>query len=663
MMLPNLRCEECFDPDLRSESGGGLPKISRLGSSPRLRKTPPLRRIALLICCGRDTRMLPPKLSIPRIIWSRRLLRPPNLSGQLPGPRPFTQNSQLLLVSKTSPRPELPYLYTHSRFPQTPSSTPYQNQLSRYLTTERKQHLKQETKQFLKYLFYVHVGIVSLGLLVALVSIEVYERKYQTPPEWTFKSRNIYRAARKIEEPDYSSSGVVEWPDIDNNYASLLSRLEDSDVDGKDLHLPRNDQARVWVFGLKKLGFTRKGLDVSVKSEEWRRGYYASLMGAARASEHLDEWVFDRSRGMSCPKEYVIGPSNPRPKPVPYGAASPPLEENCDPAAEPPQTFYVKILTSTGFTSGQRLDAALAYGDYLDWKGLHESAEEMYDWGLDIAMGALPMGANNAVDLPTGIINSNATYVSNNLLKATNALAVHHAQTGDLSTALPIFLSALRARKQLSLPHVPDPPNEELSRVQKVLSFAKWVLVSPSYPPPPPTGDEVPVRSAQAVCEESAIMAHVGEILFASSQDDTLFPLAKGSETLQKQQTGLSWTRDAVDISESTLSSMSLDNLGGRQTCAECLRSGMDNWSTMVRKVLKDQQEATPTKEKQVGGRRSWFWGGQNHEAAGQDEDRWERELQLVNERMDHVQRLLSREEAIKKARSASIFGNGMIFS
>ncbi|KAI4203433.1 MAG: hypothetical protein LQ346_001782 [Caloplaca aetnensis] len=519
-------------------------------------------------------------------------------------------------------------------------------------------------KQFLKYLFYVHVGLVSLGLLVVLISIEVYERKYQTPPEWTFKSRNIYRAARKIEEPDYSASGIVEWPDIDNNYTSLLSRLEDPDFDGADLVLLRNDQERVWVFGLKKLGFTRKGLDVSVKSEAWRRGYYSALMGAARAAEHLDGWVFDRSRGMSCPKEYMIGPSNPRPKPVPYGAAKPPLEENCDPASEPPQTFYMKILTSTGFTSGQRLHAALAYGDFLDWKGLHESAEDMYNWGLDIAVTALPLGTSNVVDLQTGTINGDATYVSNNILQATNALATHHARIGKLSHALPMFISNLRARKQLSLPYVPEPPEDEPSRVQRFLSFAKWLLVSPSYPSPPPTGDEVPVRSRRAICEESAIMAHIGEIIFASSQNDTQPSLAEGLGKFQKQQSGLGWTRDAVDISESTLSSMDLDDLDARQTCAECLRSGMDNWSTMVRKILKDQQKmAVPPGEQKLKTRSSWFWGGQNLEAAEHDEGRWERELQLVNERMDHIQGLLSKEEAIKKARSASILGSRTIFS
>ena len=607
--------------------------------------------------------MLPPKHSIVRIIWGRRPLRPPNLKSRPNGLRPFTQDSQLLLVSKTTPRPELPYLYIPSV-----SRFQHQNQLSRFLTTERKQRIKSEAKLTLKYLFIVHVGLASLGLLVALISIEVYERRYQTPPEWTFRSRNIYRAACKIEQPDHSDSGVVKWPDVDNNYTSLLSRLEDPDLDGKDLQLPPGDQDRVWVFGLRKLGFTRKGLDITTKSEEWRRGYYAALMGAARAAEHLDEWVMDRTRGMSCPKEYMIGPSNLRPRPVPYGAAAAPLEENCDPASEPPQTFYMKILTSNGFTTKQRLDAALAYADYLDWKGLHESAEEMFDWGLDIAMGALPNGVNNIVDMQTGVINSNATYVSDNVLKATNAMAVHHAQTNNLSAALPIFLSVLRARKQLALPYVPDPPPDEPTMLMKTWSFLKWLLVSPPFPPPPPTGDEAPIRSPRAVCEESALMAHIGEILYVSSQGEAkrLVGSTKSHVTSNKQEAGLSWTRDAVDIAESTLTSMSQHDLDGRQTCAECLNTGMENWSTMVRAILKDRQQSGSSKQEKIDLGGNWFWGRQTPNKVDDDEQgeaRWERELQLVNERMSSVERLLIREENLRKAKTSSILGTGMIFS
>ncbi|KAL8733590.1 MAG: hypothetical protein Q9166_001999 [cf. Caloplaca sp. 2 TL-2023] len=599
--------------------------------------------------------MLPPRLSIARIIMNRRPLRPPNLKCKPPGPRLFTQNSQLLLVSRISPRPELPYLYVSSatRFSRVPPPIQYQGRLARYLTTERKQRIKSEAKLTAKYLLYGHVIGGFILAIVWLISVEIKERRYQTPPEWSFRTRNIYRTARIMSEPNFTRSGITEWPQVGNNYWVALSRLEDPSVDGKCLVIPPGNDHRVYVVGIDALGFTRNGLDLTEKSEEWRRGYYSTLMGAARAAEHLEDEARDTTRNITFPLEYLIGPSNSRPKPVPHGAASPPLEDNCVPASESPQMFYTKILTTTGFSTQQRLDAALAYADWLDFKGLHETAEEMYDWGLDIAMGALPMGVNNAVDTQTGIISNNATYVSSNLLKSTTAMAIHHAQNNNLSAALPIFLSVLRARKQLSLPPIPDPPKKELSNMEWIISTAKSILVSPPYPPPPPRGDEVPIRTPQAICEEAAVMAHIGEILFATANDDAKPPLKamKSRATSRKQQSGLGWTRDAVDVSESTLMSMDEADLEGRRTCAECLTMGMDNWSAMVRKMLKDQQGVVVTKEEKTVTGRGWFWGGQSMEEAEEDEGIWERELQLVDDRMSSVQRLLENEKESRKYR------------
>ncbi|KAL8710218.1 MAG: hypothetical protein Q9220_005149 [cf. Caloplaca sp. 1 TL-2023] len=606
--------------------------------------------------------MLPPRLSIARIVSNRRPLRPPNPTNQVLGPRPFTQSSPLLLVSRLTPRPELPYLYSSalSRLPQSASPIQYQSQLSRYFTTEKRERFKSETKLTLRYILLGNTIVVLFVLLGWLISIEFTERKYPTPSEWTFRSRNIYRTARLMQEAEKMPSGIIEWPQVGNNYCVLISRLEDALIDGKTLETAQDGEHRVYVVGIDGLGFTRSGLDLSTKSEEWRRGYHEALMGAARVAEHMDECVRDTTRNITFPKQLMIGPSNPRPKPVPYGAAAAPLEENCVEASEPPQTFYMKILTSTGFTSQQRLDAALAYADWLDFKGLGGSAEEMYDWGLDIAMGALPMGANNIVDVKTGIISSNATYISNNILKATTALAVHHAQNKDLSVALPILLSVLRARRQLSFPFVSDPPSEPASKLQTFISTIKSVVVFPPYPPAPPTGDEVPIRSLKAICEEAALMAHVGEILFASSKDDAKLPFktSKSQGTSAQQQSGLSWTRDAVEIAESTLLSVGYLDLETKQTCSECLKTGMDNWSTMVRKMLRDQQEDLASKESVVDGQRSWFWGGRTTQEAAEDEGRWEQEMQVVDERMHKVQRLLDQENEERKMKEAGgVFG------
>ncbi|KAL8871669.1 MAG: hypothetical protein Q9174_002550 [Haloplaca sp. 1 TL-2023] len=597
-----------------------------------------------------------------RILYSRRL-RPPNPKTHLPAPLLFIQISQLHLVSKSPPRPELPYLFfPASRFQPASVPTQHQSRQPRYITTSRKERFKTEAKLTLWYIL-IGNSFVALGmLLIYLIHMEATERTYPTPTEWTFRSRNIYRTAHKLEDPEAWT--VLDWPKIGNHYCVVLSRLEDPTLDGKGLPIAP-DEDRAYVVGIDALGFSKKGLDISSMSEEWRRGYHIALMKAARASEHLEDMVRDRTRRKTFSREQMIGPSNPRPKPVPMGAASAPLEENCDPVSQPPQVFYMKALTTTGFTSGQRLDAALAYADWLDYKGLHETAEEMYDWGLDIAMGALPIGANNIVDMQTGLINSNATYVSNNVLRATAALAVHHARTDNVSAALPIMLSILRARKQLSLPPVTDPDAsaQEPSIMGTIISTVRSTLISPPYPPPPPTGDEVPIRTQKAICEEAALMSHIGEILFASSNADATPSLkpTKPKSASQNQQSGLSWTRDAVDIAETTLSTMSPDDLEGRQTCTECLEVSMDNWSKMVRRILKEQQQQiAETKEDRVGGVRGWFWGGESIQEVERDEGRWERELQLVGERMVGVERVLERERNARRRKGwDNVFGFG----
>ncbi|KAL9138233.1 MAG: hypothetical protein Q9175_000559 [Cornicularia normoerica] len=478
---------------------------------------------------------------------------------------------------------------------------------------------------------------------------EVLERRFPSPPEWTMRSRIIHRKANIRAHPDPNGTDLADWGSAGQQYRQLLKRLEDPSVDGQDLRPILQEEGEIHVPGLG-----RAGLDVSSKSEPWRRGYYACLMGAAKASENRDGWVCDTTRNIAFPPEVVIGPSNPRPKPVPYGATSAPLEKNCIPAFEPAETYYMKILTTQGFNTRQRLDAALAYADWLDFQGLSSTAEEMYDWGLDIAMGALPVGVNNVVDIKSGVIDQRATYISSNVLLATTSLAFHHARHNNLAAALPIYLSVLRARRQLSaLPSqdVAGSNSREESSNAPVLSFLRSMLVAPPYPPTPPTGDEIPLRTPAAICEEAGVMAHVGEILFASSSASSFARASsnslKGSMLssqsaagqLKGQQSGLSWTRDAVDLAEATITSAHKDDGETREKCSECLAVGMDNWSTMVAKLLIDERQAKAEKLPKASS--SWGWGSS---AAVEDEERWERESQVVDERLENVRRLLSRE-------------------
>ncbi|KAF7142180.1 hypothetical protein CNMCM5793_008901 [Aspergillus hiratsukae] len=131
-------------------------------------------------------------------------------------------------------------------------------------------------------------------------------------------------------------------------------------------------------------------------------------MGAAKAAENLEGWLTDWKQRISAPAEYVVGPSNPRPKPMPAGQKQVPREEDSEPASPSPEVFYMKILTTKGFDTRQKLDAALAYADWLDYKGLRETARDMYAWAMDIAAAGSPVDAGKVVDAKTGVVKNDA---------------------------------------------------------------------------------------------------------------------------------------------------------------------------------------------------------------------------------------------------------------
>ena len=588
--------------------------------------------------------MLPPISVIkplPRIIklLNTRKLRKPCLN-----PRPFTHNSHLLLVTPIKSRPHLPFLHAGTRRRPTRYNYPntFQSQIARLLTTERKQFIKDQIKLAGKYTV---IGWTVFGLISVIIfgfQTEALDRRYPSPPEWTLKTKHINRCAKGVEEPN-EQTGLVDWTRVGNLYLQMIERLEDPAVDGAGLQPILKEEGDIFMEGIGKAGY-----DVSAKSEEWRRGYYQCLMGIAKAAENREGWVKDMAQQTAFPPELVIGPSNPNPQPMPPEAPVAPLEENCELAFDPPATYYMKILTTQGFTSRQRLNAALAYADWLDFKGLSSTAEDMYDWGLDIAMGALPHGFNNVVDMKTGIIDSKAEYVSTNMLLATTALASHHARNKNLAAALPIFLSVLRARRRLpAAPLEVAPQKPESSVWSEIAAFTMAVLSGPPYPPAPPTGDEIPTRTLAGVCEEAGIMFNIGEILFASSTSE---PSAKSSadapvtsDKLKNQQSGLGWTRDAVDLAEVSLASAKKDDEDTRNKCTECLAIGIENWSTMIEEMLKFEKVAKVSPKKQAWS--SWFWGS----GAATDEDRWEQESKLVDERVKSLRRLLLREEQRKQ--------------
>lgn len=471
-----------------------------------------------------------------------------------------------------------------------------------------------------------------------------------------------YRKVRGDENPNAEPGGVVPYARVGQWYLMVIKRLEDPSIDGANLRPGLKDEGEIYVPEIGDTGIAKGGLDIASKSEPWRRGYHACLMGAARAAENLDGWVRDTTRNISYPANMVIGPSNPRPKPVPYAAAAAPLEENCVPAYQSPELYYSKILTTQGFSTRQRLDAVISYADWLSFKGLSASAEEKYAWGLDIALEALPVEARNIIDTKTGIISGNATFVSSNILLATTSLAVHHAREKNLAAALPILLSALRAKRQMPYPPPTDAPKIAEINLREdtgLLTTLTNLLYTPPYPEAPPTGDEPQFRTPLTLCEETGVMAHIGEILFASSsQPSTRSPTAFGSAKTASSQSlhaGINWTRDAVDTAEATFEATPPQNREARKKCAECMQVGVENWDKMIAKMLRDAQSRRLTDDKGKGptptsGQNrgikwflSWPWSGK-HLNAGEAEDgpeRWEREAQALERRKIRMDQML----------------------
>ena len=472
-------------------------------------------------------------------------------------------------------------------------------------------------------------GSILLFSIAFGVQQEWLERKFPSPHEWSWISRKNYRSARWNEDhgDEGEERGPIDWARAGGAYRDLLQRLEDPTLDGAGLK--DQEEGGILVAGVGKTGY-----DITMKPEPWRRGYYEVLMGAARAAEHLDGWVRDRTRNKAFPTNVVIGPSNPNPQPVPPGALSAPKEDDCEAAFNPPETYYMRILTTQGFTEKQKLDAALGYAAWLDYKGTPEAAVDMYKWALDIAASSSPRPEN--VFDAMGAINPNLGPVSSDILAATTALAVHHARNANLSTALPLFLSVLRSRRSLPAEKPTDystlrPEIESSEAKTGILAnlrlFISNTLAPPTYPPPPPDGTSPPSRDAQSRCEEAALMTYIGEILYA------------GSSGISDREDGLAWTREAVDIAEEELRGRPVSR-EANNTCRQCLETGLTNWAKMVAKLAREEKE-----KKDAGMAKkasSWLPTGFGGEVVESPTGRWQAEERVVAERVRRARDVLA---------------------
>lgn len=361
--------------------------------------------------------------------------------------------------------------------------------------------------------------------------------------------------------------GFIDWARTGGKYRSSLMRLEDPTGDGKDVEILEGG-----------------GADVESKSDAWRTGYVEVLMGCARAAEHLDSMVLDTTRSIVFPKDVVIGPSNPDPRPTPPYMKSAPREEDCKKAFQEPELFYTRILAGKGFTSRERIEAAVAWGNWLTFTGAEESAEETYRWAVDIAKEAVNP---DLVNSKTNILNVGKGEVTENLLLASTALAVHNARKGDVDAALPIFLSILRARRGAPVAPPSAVPMEEKAD-PKGLALVRSLLTPPTFPPPPPSGDTPYLRPTPGEsCDESELMLYIGEILFATSA---------------AKEVGVSWTRQAVKIADEELKVLPQTEESQMKKCKECLLTGVGNWEIMLKRLEAEVSDAGAAKK-------GWFDG------------------------------------------------------
>jgi hypothetical protein len=444
-------------------------------------------------------------------------------------------------------------------------------------------------------------------------------------------TRFRFRRGKWWQVPENNEEeGFPNWARVYSELENALRRLENPDKDGAGLM--EQEEGGILVPGVGKAGF-----DVTAKSEEWRQGYYEVLVGLAQAAERLDGWVTDKWRRNVWAPEFVPSATNKRPKAVLPGMPEVPDEEHRVPAAETPETFYLKIITSKGFTTCQRLSAALGYADWLSFRKLPDSAEEMYRWAMDIAIAGLPTPDPSAViDRDTGILSYTAPKeaITPNIIYAATNLATFLAEQGRVTSALPIFISLLRARLSADEVHYPTASApKDSTLVGTVMSLLK----EPDYPPVPPSGDEPLLRKETDRCEEAALKSYIGEILFATA-----------STSPQQRQQGLSWVRDAVSTSKLA---QSLDpiriNEELRKKCEQCEEVGLESWGKIMTYLAAEARERRD-KANNTGlvGKLARVVGlGQSTQVLEEDVENLEGEEEGVTLRLNKVRSKMMKEE------------------
>lgn len=582
------------------------------------------------------------RLPVRRILHLRPL-RPPN--------RVFTTTSPTHTIPRNSLlRPQLPFLSSSSSLAlrRTPNVLHI-----RPISTETRDWVVYQLKLAVYWTAMIWIFVGGCTISYFVLHNDWLSRLYPTPDDWPYFAKIAWHAAKAEEELEQKDlGGLTDWAVVGRRYKNVAAVLEEGSIflawnqqlpkhDDWDRTIPGLDASNVEKEPISPLSKLEKiGFDIEGKSKAWREGYFEAMMGMAKASEMMEDWVQDNKRALCFPREQMEGPSNPYPKPVWPGSPPAPKEEDCGLVSDSPKLFYTRILTTKGLSRKQKIAAGIAFASWYDFKGEHNTADALYHWALDSAVEGLPsiqatttsISTPSFVNSKTGIIPSTAPYTTKNILTATTALASHIARHGSSSSpavqstssplqALPLYLSILRARRTAaaSPPETFYPPPQPDYSLTTVSSIALWLRSLPfrsNMIADTTIGDEPYTRTSISDCEDAALMNYVGEVLYASTLEDSTSTKVSSSKTLDKRRReALSWTRDAVRIAETGAADDRLD-VQGRRTCMQCLGAGLENWNNMVgalakeeRIVLKNRSQRDSGSATSKAGGSSWqFW-------------------------------------------------------
>lgn len=568
-----------------------------------------------------------------RLAWQRasltgssQAIRPRGIQIYASASRQSSALTRTQHVSRlsTQARPTVPFLT--ARTPERTYASDRQQALKTYL--------RHQGKLLVRYAILSWGGALCLFVIYFFYVDETLEREYPTPHEWSWRERKFLRDAHKYLNPEY---GSISWSKSYQMARNLVVRLEDAQRGSgggaprlHDHEDPNDPYPGEFIPH-----------DISGKSEEWRRGYFEAMMMAARGSGVVDGWLKekDSSKTHVWPPQFVIGPSNPRPKPIPPKSPPAPREEDCEIAFPPADRYYLKIMATRGFDRRQKMEAALEYANFIDTKRHHAGSDALYN----LALAEATQGTDQTklpYDPKTFVLRDGIP-PSQNVLTALGALANHKARSGDTSAALPIYLSLLKARRSLS--PVPPPVSAASSRTRTSdRSFTNSILrffSQPDYPPPPPDGTAPPWRSPEERCIEASLAIYIGEILYATSS----------------REDGVAWTREGVDVAEEQLrflttpdASRPAPSATGAERCRECLKTGLDNWSVMVARLAREESQRREAQQQAKPGVLS-FWSSAKGHDAKEAEGRWDAEGAVIRERTKRTSDLVENLKPVNK--------------